>query len=327
MDRTITVLGAGAWGTAIAQLLAYNGYRVILWCFEEKVAQDIATLHVNTAYLPEVELHGAIEVTTDIAYAIGQSRWVFEAIPTMHLRSVLEHSKHFISHDHVWVILSKGVEQGSFKLPATILEDVFGISVPYVVLAGPSFASEVVAHKLTAVSLASNNYACALQCAQLLNHETFTTHLSDDVIGVQVGGAFKNVIALATGIAQGRGWGENARAYLLTLGLEEMGRLSVIYGGKAATTYGLSGLGDMLLTCTGSLSKNLRIGKMLGSGETLSQLKATGMVLPEGINTVQSLHQCARINGFQSRIVTAVYAFIFDGDRDSFEQVLWHPRE
>lgn len=324
MDRTVTVLGSGAWGTAIAHLLAHNGYKVVLWCFEEKVASDITTLHVNTMYLPDIELKHSIEVTTDIAYAIGHSRWIFEAIPTAYLRSILQRSKPLLTNDHVWVVLSKGIEQETFKLPTQIIDDVVGTQSPKVVLAGPSFAGEVVTYKPTAVTLASTDLAVAQQCSLMLSHPTFTTHQTADILGAQVGGAFKNVIALAAGIAQGLGWGDNARAYLLTQGLDEMAALAEFYKGNRLTVYGLSGLGDMLLTCTGSVSKNLRVGHMLGSGTTLAQLKATGMTLPEGINSVQSLHQLTQRHSLDSKIVRAVYAFIFHEERDTFLQALWH---
>ncbi|MFA6527326.1 MAG: NAD(P)H-dependent glycerol-3-phosphate dehydrogenase [Candidatus Babeliales bacterium] len=324
MDRTVTVLGAGAWGTAVAQLLAHNGFKVVLWCFEEKVASDIKTLGINTMYLPDVLLNPAIEVTTDIAYATGHSRWIFEAIPTTYLRSVLERIKALLTSDHVWVVLSKGIEQETFKLPTQIIDEIVGHDSHKVVLAGPSFASEVIAYKPTAVTLASSDSGVMQQCSLLLAHPTFATHLTDDILGAQVGGAFKNVIALAAGIAQGLGWGDNARAYLLTQGLAEMADLTEFYEGNRATVYGLSGLGDMLLTCTGSVSKNLRAGHMLGSGTTLVQLRAIGMTLPEGINTVQSLHQLAARHELESKIVRAVYGFIFHGQRDTFLQALWH---
>lgn len=324
MDRTVTVLGAGAWGTAIAGLLARNGYKVVLWCFEEKVASDIATLRVNTMYLPDVHLDESIEITTDIAYAIGQSRWIFEAIPTTYLRSTLGRIKGLCTADHVWVVLSKGIEQETFKLPTQIIDDILGQQVLKVVLAGPSFANEVVASMLTATIVACDDSEIARQCSLMLSNQTFITHTSDDVLGTQIGGAFKNVIALASGIAQGIGWGENARAYLLTKGLEEMATLAEFYRGKRASVYGLSGLGDMLLTCAGSASKNLRAGRVLGSGATLAQLRATGMTLPEGINTVQSLHQLAQRQNLDSSIVRGVYAFIFHEERSTFLQVLWH---
>lgn len=324
MDRTVTVLGAGAWGTAIAVHMANNGYRVVLWCFEETVARDIASTRINSTYFPDVRLDEAIEVTTDIAYAIGHSTWIFEAIPTAFLRATLERIRPLLAAQHVWVVLSKGIEQGTFKLPTQIVDDVLGQQTRKVVFAGPNFAKEIARKALTATSIAGSDHATANQCSLMLASPTFEPWLVDDLIGVQVGGAYKNVLALACGIAQGLGWGENARAYVLTQGLREMATLAEFYGGKRETVYGLSGLGDMLLTCTGTISKNLNAGRLLGSGMTHACLKTTGMILPEGFNTVQSLHQLVARHELDCPIARGVYAFIFQEERSTFLQELWH---
>jgi glycerol-3-phosphate dehydrogenase (NAD(P)+) len=323
MKKTVTILGAGAWGTSLATLFAHNGFNVVMWCYEESVAAEITTAHTNTTYFAGFKLLPTITATNDIAYALAQSDWIIEVIPVAFMRSVLERVKHLVTPKQVWIIASKGIEQNTMKLPSQILDDIYGPTVNKVVLAGPNFAQELAACVPTATVLASSDEMIARKLGIMLAGDYFKPYVNSDVIGVQVGGAFKNVLALAVGIAKGLNMQENTIAYLLTRGLHEMGVITNFYKGKHETVYGLSGLGDMILTCTGTLSKNLNVGRLLGQGTTLEQIKAAGGTLPEGLNTVQSVHQLMQRHNLDLPLCRNTYEFIFGQRSQPFLKDLW----
>ena len=309
-SEQIAVLGAGAWGTAVSQLLADNGHEVLLWCYEPLVAQTIQNSRINETYLSGVKLHERITATTDLSQ-IASCSWVFEAIPVAFLRAVVQQAKNFVSPVATWVILSKGIEHDTLMLPCAIVQDVMGKEVKVAVFAGPTFAKELAEKQFTATALASND-DCVLQALyNLLANRYFRPFGTNDLIGAQVGGAIKNVLALAVGLAHGSGYKDNTVAYLLTRGLSEIGLLATHLGGKRETVYGLSGLGDMILTCTGSLSKNLKAGRLVAQGSSLDDLVTIFKTLPEGINTVQSVQQLTERNQFQAPLCNAVYEIIF----------------
>lgn len=321
MNNKIAVLGAGAWGTAVASLLADNGTLVSLWSYEQNVAYDINTTRLNTKYLPNIALPTNIIATNNMHDALEGASTIFQAIPVAYLRSILQQVKHEAPSARfaTWVILSKGIEQHTSLLPSQILEDVFG-SVACVVVAGPNFAHEV-AHKLfTATIVASSNQQLAKQVADLLCNRHFKTFISSDIMGVQAGSAVKNVIALAVGMARGAGYGDNTRAYIITQGLHEMTLLAEFYKGHKETIYGISGLGDLVLTCSSETSKNMRIGKKLGSGMTLKECAQYMPTLPEGINSVQTLHSMIMQNHLLLPLCRATYDCIFNGE--SFKHLL-----
>ncbi len=313
MTTKITVLGAGAWGTAIATLLAHNKHDVTLWCFEPEVARDINLVHINKKFLPDVQLPETIQATNNMQEALEGATWIFEAIPVLYMRSVFQQAKMSVPSDTRWVLLSKGLEQDTLMLPTQIFDDVFGKHVSKAVVGGPNFARDLVAKALTATTIASSDNKLAHGLEKILSNNYFITTISDDMIGVQVGGAIKNVLALAVGIARGNGWKENTIAYLLTQGLAEIATLSEHMGGKRETVYGLSGLGDMILTCTGTLSKNLRVGTMIGQGKTMDEIKDLVPVLPEGINTTASLYALMVRDNIQLPVCQRTYACIFQG--------------
>jgi glycerol-3-phosphate dehydrogenase (NAD(P)+) len=312
MSCKISVLGAGAWGTCIANLLACNGNSVMLWCYEQDVANDIGKNYLNSKYLPGISLSKNLSATTNLSGAICFSEWVFEAVPVKFLRTIFEDCKTNFTSNHKIVVLSKGIENDSFMLPSQVVNSVLG-DCCLAVVAGPSFAQELAEKKQTAVNVACADVAVAESLASVLDSDYFKTILSCDVIGTQVGGALKNVIALASGILDGAGFGQNAAAQLITRGFSEISKLSTFFGGKPQTVYGLSGFGDVLLCCTGTLSKNFNAGKMLGSGSNLNDIKDDFKgVLPEGFNTAESVRQIIEKEALNLSVLKKAHDCIFD---------------
>ncbi|MFA6535013.1 MAG: NAD(P)H-dependent glycerol-3-phosphate dehydrogenase, partial [Candidatus Babeliales bacterium] len=272
MEKIVTVLGAGAWGTAISNLLAENGYDVILWCHESNVVKDIELTRINKDFLPGVSLHSKIRPTCDIQVAMQSSEFIFEAIPVKHIRSVFNLAKAYATKNHKFIVTSKGIEQNTVMLASQIVSDIFGAHTQVVALGGPNFAKDIAARTVTATVVASNDVEVATQVAQMLGNGYFKAYISSDIIGVQVGGAIKNIFALTIGMAHGLGYGENTIAFLMTRCLFELGILSKYFGGRQDTIYGLSGFGDLFLTCSSSVSKNFKFGKLLGQGMSLNEL-------------------------------------------------------
>lgn len=321
MHKKIVILGAGAWGTAIAHLLSDNGYHVTLWAHEPDVAQSITKKHINTRYFPDVTLSEQITATDDLVKALEHAEWIFEATPVKYLRNVLSEVKDKVPSAAFakWVLLSKGIEQRTNLLPSQIFEELFP-NVHYAVLGGPNFAVEVAARLFTVTTIASHHEILLHDLSQLLANKYFRPYPSSDPIGVQIGGAIKNIIALAAGIAQGSGCGKNTQAFLITQGLHEMIMLAQYFGGKKETIMGPAGLGDLILTASSDLSKNFKVGKRIGQGMTLEQLQAECPVLPEGMNTVQSLHEMIMDKHLVLPLCRATYDCIFQGE--SFNQML-----
>ena len=276
MKKQVTVLGAGAWGTAIANLLAHNGHPVLLWCYEENVAYEIKTLGTNFAYLPNIQLNERIMPITSLYEAVSSSTWIFETVPVKFLRGIVTQAQEAVSPQATWVVLSKGIEHETLLVPTQIIENVLGASTKTAVLAGPNFAKELADKQFTATTIASHDQVILSELYQMLVNHYFRPFSNNDPIGVQVASAIKNVLALAAGICFGSGCKDNTIAYLLTHGLAEIGLIAQHYGGKAETMYGLSGLGDMILTCNGTLSKNLRAGRLFAQGRSLGEIKDIG---------------------------------------------------
>ena len=313
---TVTVLGSGSWGTAVATLLAANGCQVKLWCREESVANEIALFHANSAYLPGIKLNDRIVPVTTLKEALENVVYVFEAIPVKHLRSVLEQARNYYRADQVWVVLSKGMEQHTLMLPTQVIDDVFNIKNDQfalrAVFSGPSFAQDLAQHKITAVTIAAVDYTVGKEIQTLLANGFFRPYISLDIIGAQVGGAVKNIITLGVGMLDGAGYTDNAKAFLLTRGLHEVAHIAQALGGRSETIYGLSGVGDLVLTAMGKLSKNLAAGKRLGAGETLESMRKQSATMPEGINTVESIYQLLIIKSLDLPICKGIYEIIFN---------------
>lgn len=288
--KKVCMLGSGAWGTAVASVLAYNGYQVNLWCHESDVAKMIETKHCNERYLPDANLSKRIVPFIDMKKALEGVQWVFEAIPVKFLRAVLEKAKPYYKDHQRWVILSKGIENEKLLLSSQILDDVFKTNVKKVVVSGPSFAKEVAAQQVTAVDMACVDEKLALELYKVLTNNYFRANVIDDILGVQIGGALKNIVAIATGMLYGAGYADNTKALMLTSCLHEMVDFATFLGVHKETICGLSGFGDLSLTCMGALSRNLMIGKKLGAGQTLEGILAQTHAVPEGVNTVKSVY-------------------------------------
>lgn len=309
----IAILGAGAWGTAIASVLANNGHDLLLWAHESDVVDDINLRHTNNRYLPNIQLPQSIRATNDLRAVICGAHFVFESLPVCYMRSTIAQTVNCFSKDQIWVITSKGIEQNTLMLPTQIIDDLFGYKTKKAVMAGPSFAQEVVQRKLTGIMIASDDHAIAEQLKSLMKNDYFCPEISSDMIGVQLGGALKNVITLGIGMLDGAGFTDNAKAFLLTQGLNEMTELGIKLGAKQETFYGLSGVGDLVLTAMGKYSKNLAVGRQLGQGKHIDQIiKETGYI-PEGVNTVQSLHQLMQQEDVDLPVCNGIYQVIFEG--------------
>ncbi|MFH1254369.1 MAG: NAD(P)H-dependent glycerol-3-phosphate dehydrogenase [bacterium] len=313
MDKTVTVLGAGAWGTALSNLLAEDGYDVILWCYESNVVKDIESTRINKAFLPGVNLHSKISPTCDIQVAVQSSEFIFEAIPVKHIRNILNLTKSYVTKNHKFIVTSKGIEQDTVMLASQIVNDIFGAQTQVVALGGPNFAKDLAAKTITATVVASNDMQIATQVAQMLSNGYFKAYISSDIIGVQVGGAIKNIFALTIGMAHGLGYSENTIAFLMTRCLFELGFLSKYFGGRQDTIYGLSGFGDLFLTCSSSVSKNFKLGRLLGQGMSLNELTNKYASLPEGVNTVQAIKKLIDKNNMDLPVCLKTYDILFEG--------------
>jgi glycerol-3-phosphate dehydrogenase (NAD(P)+) len=317
------VVGAGAWGTALADLLARNDHDVSIWAFERDVVDSINSSHQNPRFLPGHRIDGRIRAETEITAAVENAELVTLAAPSHVLRSVARSARPAVRRGIPVVVATKGIEAETLAL----MTDVAGEEIPdatVVALSGPSFATEVASRQPTAVVVASRD-AAAAQLAQLtFSSNDFRAYTHDDVTGVEIGGSLKNVMAVATGIADGLGLGFNARAALITRGLAEMMRLGTRLGAKSATLSGLAGLGDLVLTCTASLSRNRTVGVEVGKGIPLSKVLEGRETVAEGVVTTRSARALAAREGVQMPIVDAVHKVLFEGHsaRDAIEDLM-----
>jgi len=306
------VVGAGAWGTALAHVLATNGHEVRLWAREPDVMAAINSRHENTVFLSGAPLHKSIVASNDLGTVLDGADVIVYATPSAHLRSVAKSGAAFVKGGAILAVATKGIEEGTLAL----MTDVVAAEHPgraVVAISGPSFASEVVARQPTAIVAASESPEAAHRVQQVLSSASFRVYSQRDVIGVELGGALKNVMAVATGIVEGVGLGHNSRAALITRGLAEMTRLGVALGATASTFAGLAGVGDLVLTCTGSQSRNRSIGEEIGRGATLSEALAGKQTVAEGVVTAKSAGQLATRLSVEMPIVEMVNRILFEG--------------
>jgi len=305
------VVGAGAWGTALADLLARNGHDVALWAREPEVVASVNAIHENTSFLAGAKLHVAVVAYADLASACTSAALVLFATPSHVLRSIARSAAPSIGANTTIVVATKGVERDTLAVMSDVLAEQFPAHA-VVALSGPSFAAEVVARQPTAVVAASTNADAAARVQLALSGDEFRVYTHDDVMGVELGGALKNVIAVATGIAEGLGMGFNARAALITRGLAEMTRLGVKMGASPLTFAGLAGMGDLVLTCTGALSRNRSLGVEIARGVSLDEALAQRRTVAEGVMTTHSARALAAREGIEMPIVSAVYRILFE---------------
>lgn len=324
--QRIGIVGAGAWGTALAAVARRAGRDVTLWAREAEVVDAVNRHHENAPFLPGVRLDRAIAATDNLMTAVGRAEAIILATPAQHSRAVAEEIAPLITPDMPVVICAKGIEAGTLKLMSEVMEDVLP-GRPVAVLSGPTFAGEVARGLPTAVTLAAPTRVLGEDLVAALGGPRFRPYWSDDLIGAQIGGAVKNVLAIACGIVAGRGMGENARAALITRGLAEMVRLGAAKGARAETLMGLSGLGDLVLTCGSLESRNTSVGVALAKGETLQDILDSRRSIAEGVFSAVSVVGLARRFAIEMPISEAVHA-VLHGDAaidDAIEALLSRP--
>ena len=308
------VVGAGAWGTALGCVLAEKGHQVTIWSYEPEVAQSINRDGVNP-YLEGISLPAGMRAETHLSAAVQGAELIVSASPSQFVRRVMASAAPHLEPDVLVLSASKGIEIGSLLR----MDEVLAETLPeramrrFCVLSGPSFAREVAAGLPTAVVIASRDEGAAIRARDLFQTGTFRVYTNPDVIGVELGGALKNVIALAAGTTAGLGFGHNTTAALITRGLAEMTRLGLAVGAEKATFYGLAGLGDLVLTCTGSLSRNRTVGHRLGRGESLDRILGDMTAVAEGVQTTRAAYELARRHRVEMPITEQMFAILYEG--------------
>ncbi len=308
----LAIIGAGSWGTTLAQLLGEKGYTVRLWVFEPEVYQDLSRNRINSTFLPEVRLSSRISFTRDFDEALAGAAVMVMAVPSHVFREVLGNLAPHLPPNTVLLSATKGIETETLLTMDGVSREVVGAEVPYAVIGGPSFAREVVQKFPTAVTIASRDAKVAQLLQRFFSTSYFRVYTSYDVTGVELGGAQKNIFAIGTGILDGMGLGDNPRAALITRGLAEMTRLGLRLGANPMTLAGLGGLGDLVLTCTSRQSRNFQVGLRLGQGETLSQILAGTQMVAEGVNNSRAFHLLAQRLGVEMPLVEAVYHILYE---------------
>jgi glycerol-3-phosphate dehydrogenase (NAD(P)+) len=316
----MAVLGAGSWGTALAIHLARGGHAVRLWARDRAVADAIERTRRNLQYLGDTAVPAAVRATGSIEEAIDGAEYVTVAVPSHGARAVVRSAVPHLADRVVLVSAAKGLEADTLQRMSQVLATEAGADRPVVVLSGPSFASEVARELPTAVIAASTSETAAVAVQEQFRGRTFRIYASDDVAGVEIGGALKNVIAIAAGCVEGLGLGHNAMAALITRGLAEISRLACAEGGRRDTLAGLSGLGDLVLTCTGDLSRNRHVGVELGRGRSLEEILGSMRMVAEGVRTTGAALALGVRHGIELPIAAQMYA-VLEGERSPAEAV------
>jgi len=308
----VAVIGAGSWGTAISSLLAGAGHEVVLWSRRESVVSAINEGRHNPCYLSEVKLAPALRATGDIAEAVAGAEVIAIAVPSQGMRSVVSGLVGRVGDSQTIVSLTKGLETGSLlRMSRVIAEELPGVAVG--VLSGPNHAEEVSLNIPCATVVAADDAAIATQLRDLFMTPAFRVYVNGDVVGVEMAAATKNVIAIAAGISDGLGYGDNAKAALMTRGLAEMTRLGVALGGRQATYAGLAGIGDLIATCTSRHSRNRAVGERLARGQGVDETQAELGMVAEGVKTVEAVCALADRLGLQMPISQAVFDVVYNG--------------
>ena len=308
----VTVVGAGSWGTALASVLVDNEHEVTVWAHEPEVVEELRTRGTNEAFLPGARLRGPVTATTDLPAALADADAAVSVVPAQYVASVWTEAAGALPAGAPVVSASKGIELGTLRRMDEIFAELRP-GGPFSVLSGPSFAAEVAERAPTLVVAASTDRDVAHAVQALFQNRYFRVYTNPDVVGVELGGALKNVMALAAGVADGLGYGHNTRAALITRGLAEITRLGVAMGARAETFAGLAGMGDLVLTCTGDLSRNRTVGFRLGSGETLDEILGDMTSVAEGVKTVAAVRDLALRERVDMPIVQEVHAMLVDG--------------
>ena len=308
----IAVLGGWSFGTAIANMVAENNYSVTLWMRSEKSRQQILETGENAAYLPGYQLNKSLNITTDLGEALDQVDVVFFAVPSSSFRSLAKQAKDLLSKNTLLISTAKGIEAESFLLPSQILEQ----EIPQCevgVISGPNLAAEIAHFQITATVIASESDELCERVQELLASKYFRVYANHDRYGVELGGALKNIYAIVSGIAESMNAGQNTKSVVLTRSLAEMSRFAAQLGANPLTFLGLSGVGDLYVTCTSPLSRNFRIGTALGRGESLEQAIASVGQIAEGVNTTKLVKQKSEELGIYMPLASGLYSTMFEG--------------
>ena len=318
MTERIGVIGAGAWGTALSMLLADKGHDVTLWMYEKDLAEETARTRENRVYLPGFTLPASIKVTSSMETAVAGKAVVLSVVPSHTVRAVSKQFAPFLSDDAVIVSASKGIEIDTLMPLSEVFRDILPKQYHnrLCFLSGPSFAKEVAQKMPTAVSLASYDPALGRKAQEIFSNAYFRIYTNTDVIGIELAGSLKNVVAIAAGVLEGMGYGYNTAAALLTRGLAEMARLGVAMGGNLQTFSGLAGMGDLVLTCTGGLSRNRTLGVRLGKGEKLNDIMKGVKTVAEGVKTARAARDLSKKFNVDMPVVDEVYQILYE-DKDT----------
>jgi glycerol-3-phosphate dehydrogenase (NAD(P)+) len=310
----IGVIGAGSWGTTLANVLAKKGFAVTLWVYEQDLAARLPETRINDLYLDGITLSPNLSYTNDLAEAVKGRQVLVLVSPSQVMRPVLKQLKPHLADDCLLISAAKGIENDTLLTMSEVLQELLGTEVKQrsAFLSGPSFAREVAAEQPTAVAVAADDLAVASRVQELFSTEYFRVYTNQDVVGVEIGGAMKNVIALAAGVSDGLGFNHNARAALITRGLAEITRLGEALGAQEATFSGLAGMGDLVLTCTGDLSRNRSVGIELGRGRKLDEILNQMRMVAEGVKTTLSAYQLASKLGVAMPITEQMYMILYE---------------
>jgi glycerol-3-phosphate dehydrogenase (NAD(P)+) len=327
----ITILGGGSWGTGLCVVLAHSRrkHEIRIWVREASIAQSIQENRQNESYLPGITIPECVQASSDIGEALREPQIVIGAVPSEHTRAVFLRAAPYLSSETAVVSATKGLEPATHLRMSEVLEQAFALQfIPRIaVLSGPSFALEAARGDPTAVALASKDRALTAFLQEEFAGPTFRLYTNDDVLGVELAGAMKNVMAIAAGACQGLGLGANSLAALITRGLAEMTRLAIALGGKPETLGGLAGLGDLVLTCHGSLSRNRHVGFELGRGRSLQEILGEMKMVAEGVGTAEALLALARERNIELPITEQIYSILYLGNspRDAIRAIMERP--
>jgi len=308
----VAVIGAGSWGTALAQVLTDNDNHVVVYDIEESVINDINENHRNSKFFPDIELPVDLKATTSLAEALDGAHFALLSVPTKVMRVALSNMKPHLSPSTVVINASKGIEPSTHKRVSEVVAEVLGEKTCFVVLSGPSHAEEVVIRELTSVTCAGNDVEILFDVQQMFSNEYFRVYRNTDLIGVEVGGSIKNVMALGSGILAGLGYGDNARASLITRSLIEIKRLGVAIGANEETFDGLSGLGDLIVTTMSRHSRNFQAGFKIGSGSDLNEALDSMTMVVEGVRTCLATYELSKELNIDMPFVDAIYDVVFN---------------
>ncbi len=306
-----SVLGAGSWGTALATLLAKKG-QVLLYARDPELVSAINKEHRNSKYFPSIPLSNNIHATTDIEEAVCEAEVIVNAVPTQSVRSFYTPIATLFRESKIIVNSAKGIEQDTQLELSGVFEEIMPPH-EFAALSGPSHAEEVIVGMPTAVVVASENSEIALRVQQLFMDDTFRVYTSEDLVGVELGGALKNILAVGIGIAHGLGYGDNSKAALMTRGIHEIIRYAKVFGAKTSTLYGLSGLGDIIVTCSSEHSRNRRAGVLIGKGQTVEEATENVHMVVEGIPTTKAAFLTSRTFGFEMPITEVIHGILYEG--------------